>query len=115
MLNGDIFTCTFGNIDEDDEDLFTSNTSSEADAHVTEISVFADVGFELCKVLVKTPENSYTLGNLCVDEEALTEYTWEFDDDENFFLGVGGVPETSWLSISPFTVDLIPDNQIIRL
>lgn len=29
----------------------------------------------------------------------------EFTED-NFFLGLGGVPENKWLSVSPFTVSL---------
>ena len=39
------------------------------------------------------------------------QVTWEFSES-NFFLGLGGIPETKWLSISPFTVPLQEYNLI---
>ena len=41
----------------------------------------------------------------CGFNAVMDDYTYEFSDN-NFFLGLGGVPEGRWSAISPFTVPL---------
>ena len=41
------------------------------------------------------------------------EYTWEFSKD-NYFLGLGGVPETKWFSVSPVSVPMREYNVVKR-
>ena len=45
----------------------------------------------------------------------MTEHVWDFNNDDNFFLGLGGTPKGKWVSIAPMQVELIPDNTVLDL
>ena len=52
----------------------------------------------------QTPSLVQKIGD-CGMKKIFAEFEWEFSET-NYFLGLGGVPNDKWLSISPFTVPL---------
>lgn len=58
----------------------------------------------------RAPGYSQIVGD-CGLNTVIDEKTYTFTDS-NFFLGLGGVPNNKWFSISPFTVSLREDNRI---
>ena len=58
----------------------------------------------------REPSLYQRIGN-CGLKEIREQFTWRFSK-QNFFLGLGGVPESKWFSVSPLTVPLQDYNVI---
>ena len=81
------------------------------------MTVYQAYDYSLCNLEVTTLNEKLVLGGCdsVQSSKGITKYQWQFDDDENFFLGLGGYPKENWVSIAPLMTGLIADNTVLDL
>lgn len=56
-----------------------------------------------------------TIVECSADSDAETEFEWAFDNGDNFFLGLAGLPANNWFSVAPYLAKMYRDTTVLEL